>query len=179
MSLAGKILTVAILVMSLFFLGFTVVNYTAQRNWKALVQGVDGLPGVQQQLSETRQQVQEHEQLLADTSNRIVYETAARRAALVALEEGSRRLQQQLEQERDNYDQIQRELDRNVRTLQAAQQDIKRLKDQADQLRGEGDAILVERNRQLGIVIDLRDQINQDEGPLRRLTERNKQLRGN
>ena len=178
MALVGKIMTVAILLMSLLFMGFSIMNYATQRNYKALINGNDGATGLNDQLRELNNEVRQRQQELEMIGNKIALEKAARRSALAVLETKSHESQNIIAQKRGELEQLTLEHQRNINTLSTAQDDMRRLKDEADQLRQELKQVLTDRNSEYAAVTELTDKINQAEGVLRRLEERSQQLRG-
>ncbi len=179
MALVGKIMTVAILLMSLLFMGFSIMNYATQRNYKSLVTGGDSGTGLNEQLRELTNQVREQEEKLEMVQNKIALETASKRSALAVLEVKSRESKSTIAAKRDELEQLTLEHQRNINTLSTAQDDMIRLKGEADALRKEVEQTLANRNSEFETVTELTDKINQAEGVLRRLKERSEQLRGN
>ena len=179
MALVGKIMPVAMLLMSLLFMGFSIMNYATQRNYKALVNGGDGGTGLNDQLRELTNEVREQEQKLEQIQNKIALESASKRSSLVALEVKSRESNKAIATRREELEQLTLEHQRNINTLSTAQDDMIRLKGEADELRKEVEQVLADRNGEFETVTELTDKINQAEGVLRRLKERSEQLRGN
>lgn len=179
MAFIGKILTVLILIMSLMFMAFAVMNYATQRNYKALISGGDGTPGLNEQLSKLNTEVRERQEQSDLLKNKIALELAAKRSALGVLEVKSRSTAAQLQAKRSELEQLEIKHRRDIETLSTAQEDIRRLKDEADKLREEVEEIIAARNVEFTSVAELTDKINQAEGVLRRLRERSAQLRGN
>ena len=175
-TLVGKILTVAIFLMSILFLGFTVMTYATQRDYRTLVRGGDGVEGLETQLRATQNKVREREEQIRRTKQSISLETASRRKALSVLELRARQLVAQLETARAEYEQLANEQRRLNENVQSVQEEVARLKVQVDQERTALMAAIGNRNEQLDKVADLTDRIHQGEGMLRRLRERNRQF---
>ena len=178
MAFVGKIMTVAILLMSLLFMGFSIMNFATQRNYKELINGANGATGLNDQLRELTNEVRQRQQDLEMVQNKIALEQAARRSSLAVLEVKSHESQNAIAQRRNELEQLTLEHQRNINTLSTAQDDMIRLKNEADQLREELEQVLSNRNSEYVSVSELTDKINQAEGILRRLEERSQQLRG-
>lgn len=80
MTLLGKILTVLILIMSVWFLGFAMMVYATHTNWR---QEAEATKKKLQSQQEVNRQLKE---LQADLTSQIALEQAARRHALASLE---------------------------------------------------------------------------------------------
>ncbi|MEM7312148.1 MAG: hypothetical protein AAF497_03255 [Planctomycetota bacterium] len=178
MTFVGKLLTVMIFVMSILFMGFAVMSFTTQRNYKALVNGGDGQPGLSQQLNETRQKVREREAAMQAVQAQLDFETAARRSALVQLEVRATELQSELKQTQTTYQTAVDEQRKNNETVANAQVEMTRLKNRVDELRAELAEEIKTRNTRLEKVTELTDKLNQGEGDLRRLQTRSRQFSG-
>jgi chromosome segregation ATPase len=178
MSLVGKTFTVLILLLSILFLGFSVMNFATQRNWKELVQGSGTEPGLQQQVNEAQRGLDERRNELQLVQRKIALETATRRSALAVLEVRARELQIRLQQAQTQYDELATEHRRNIDTLTAAQAEMQRLKSEVDQIRSDLQAAIARRDARFEQVLRLTDRLNQGEGTLRRLMERSEQLAG-
>jgi multidrug efflux pump subunit AcrA (membrane-fusion protein) len=92
MNLLGKIFVVAILVMSVFFMGLSVVVYATHKNWVAAINRPQsdvkpGEPlGLKFQLQEAQAKAKDLEDTLAKLKSSVDSETAARRAQLAKLQ---------------------------------------------------------------------------------------------
>jgi len=92
MNLLGKIFVVAILVMSVFFMGLSVVVYATHKNWVAAINRpqTDVKPGeplgLKFQLQEAQAKAKDLEDRLTKLKNEVDSETAARRAQLAKLQ---------------------------------------------------------------------------------------------
>lgn len=179
MAFIGKILTVLILIMSLMFMAFAVMNFATQRNYKALISGGDGGQGLNEKLRGLTDEVRKNQEEVDMLSNKVALELGAKRSALGVLEVHSLSAASAVEAKRAELEQLEIKHRRDIETLSTAQEDIRKLKDEADELRGEMEQIIESRNEEFETVAELTDKINQAEGVLRRLKERNAQLRGN
>jgi hypothetical protein len=104
MNWLGKVFVVLILIMSLLFMGLAMAVYATHKNWKNVIEGTAGAPGLKQQLDQAIQQNDE----LKTLHNRRVEE-------LTAENEASEQQVRKLESERvalvERNGQIQTELD--------------------------------------------------------------------
>ena len=159
-------------------MGFAVMSYTTQRNYKELLAGTNGQPGLRQQLNDTRQKVREREAAMMAVKAQLDFETAARRSALVQLEVRAAALSTELKQTQATYQSAVSEQRKNNETVATAQVEMTRLKNRVDELRTELNAEIEKRNTRLEKVTELTDKLNQGEGDLRRLRERSRQFSG-
>ena len=101
MTTLGKVFTVLIFIMSILFMGFSVVVFATHRNWKMLVDNTDtakGPLGLKQQLQAQAETNKGLRAELDSLTNRLAVEMAARRSALSALETKLADAQQRLTQ---------------------------------------------------------------------------------
>ena len=102
MTLLGKVFTVLIFVMSILFMGFSVVVFATHRNWKMLVDNTDTAKGpFGTEAATAAAQVETNKSLRAELdglTNQLAVEMAARRSALSALETKLADAQQRLSQ---------------------------------------------------------------------------------
>ncbi len=177
-TLVGKILTVSIFLLSVMFLGFSVMNFATSRDYRSRIKGNGSAPGLETRLNETTRLVLEREDELQRARYRIDLETAARRSALSVLERKAVLVTQRLDRVEGEYvdlAKLQRERNENVK---AVQDEVSRLIDEVERVRGELTAAISRRDTELGEITKLVDKLNEDEGALRRLRERSRQLAG-
>ncbi|HEX5442280.1 MAG TPA: hypothetical protein VFW87_00565 [Pirellulales bacterium] len=86
MNLVGKIFVVLIFVMSLVFMGFSVVVYATHKNWQEVIDGSQGRPGLKAQLSDAKAQVNDLQSQLKKLQEDTQTETQARTTRLAQLQ---------------------------------------------------------------------------------------------
>jgi hypothetical protein len=162
--------------MSLVFMTVTMMVYATHRNWKDLVENPS--TGLKTTLDNTKAQVAELEKQREDALNLLALERAARAESLAVLEVRSRELSQQLVKAEQERQQLRIDNAEKLKLLETNQNEMKRLKDEVDVMRGEIRTARLDRDLQLTDARALADKLNQSEGELRRLKERNNQLIG-
>ena len=174
MTFVGKILVVLILLMSVAFMGFTLAVYSTHRNWRDLVKNpTTGLETkLQNKQSELTQLESERQQVL----DQLAQEKAARTEAIAALEVRRLELREQLASRESDLEKLEIRSRDAIKSLETAQGEMKRLKDEVVLLRDEITSTRRDRNSQVAAVRELTDKLNQGEGQLSRLRERNEQL---
>lgn len=174
MTTVGKTIVVLILIMSLVFMSFTVMVYATHRNWKDLVK--NPVTGLETQLANKQRELQVLESQRQEALDQLAFEKAARTEALAVLEVKRLELEEQLSRKEEELRLSQSEARDRLRTLESAQTEMRRLKDEVGQLRDEIRITRQDRNDQVAAVRELTDRLNQGEGQLRRLRQRNEQL---
>jgi len=180
MTLLGKVFTVLIFIMSILFMGFSVVVFATHRNWKLLVDNptaAEGAPlGLKQQL---QAQVETNKGLRAELDslkNQLAVEMAARRSALSALETKQAECQQRLSAKEAELAGLQSAQTEATAALNLAET---RLKDQLAEnlkLRDEIRDVQLKRDEFFQRVVALTDKKHELEGVERNLREREAQL---
>ena len=129
MTFFGKILTVAILLMSVFYMGFALLVYSTHKDWKTEA------TNLQQQLAAEKNRVSQLAAQLDALDNQLTAEQA-RRAFQIA------KLETELDEKRKDYDavvrteqQLQQENRELNATLQITQTNISRVSDENEELR--------------------------------------------
>jgi ribosomal protein S15P/S13E len=166
MTLLGKIFTVLILIMSVLFLGFSIVVYATHTNWRTVVSNTEpGKPGLVQQLERQKEQNRQLKEMQADLTTTIALEQAARRFALAALES-------KLKARSDELMRVQQELAKLIATegttagaLVTAQNQLANLTTEVNQLRDDIKTAEQDVDAQYALVVQRTDEVNQ----LRRL----------
>ncbi len=166
MTLLGKIFTVLILIMSVLFLGFSIVVYATHTNWRTVVSNTEpGKPGLVQQLERQKEQNRQLKAMQADLTTTIALEQAARRFALAALES-------KLKARSDELMRVSQELAKLIATegttagaLVTAQNQLANLTTEVNQLRDDIKAAEQDVDAQYALVVQRTDEVNQ----LRRL----------
>lgn len=181
MTLLGKIFTVLILIMSVLFMGFSVVVYATHRNWKMLVDNPTPTEkfnklGLKQQLE---QKVAENESLKLERTklkSSLAAEQAARRHVLGGLETKlaeTERLLADKEKQRSDLDAIATE---SAAALKTAQITVDGLRKEVAGLRDEIRVAQADRDTQFEKVVTLTDQLQAARGVERNLMERQQNL---
>ncbi len=174
MTLIGKILVVLIFIMSIVFMTFTVAVYSTHRNWKTLVE--DPNNGLRVRFSRAQEQLEQRRNELEELQNRLAFERAARAEALAALESRASVLGEEVKQAEVRLNQLSADTREALEGLKQAQNEMQRLKDEVDSVREEIRTTRLDRDSQLSRAVELTDRLNQGEGELRRLKERNQEL---
>jgi hypothetical protein len=155
MTLLGKIFTVLILIMSVLFLGFSIVVYATHTNWREVAQEVDKELGTQKEVNRQLKETQ------ADLTTTIALEQAARRFALAALES-------KLKARSDELMRVQEELAKLIATegttagaLVTAQNQLANLTNEVGQLREDIRTAQQDVDAQYAMVVQRTDEVNQ------------------
>jgi predicted RNase H-like nuclease (RuvC/YqgF family) len=179
MNLIGKILTVAIFVMSLVFMAFAVAVFATHTNWKMKVTNTDpnlGPLGLKPQLDA---KMAENEALgndIEQLKNALAKERAARVNALAAAEAKLIETQRQLTQSESDLAKLQTQHQVLVETNNATQNTLTALTDEVTKLRDEIRTAQQERDNYFDQMVALTDTLNQANIEKNRLTERRDQL---
>lgn len=181
MTTLGKVFTVLIFIMSILFMGFSVVVFATHRNWKLLVDNTDtakGPLGLKQQL---QAQVETNKGLRAELdslTNRLAVEMAARRSALSALETKLADAQQRLAQKEAELAGLQSAQTEATAALNLAETRLATLVEDIKKLRDEIRLVQGQRDDSFQKVVDLTDKLYAAAGVERNLKEREAQLIG-
>jgi small-conductance mechanosensitive channel len=180
MTLLGKVFTVLIFIMSILFMGFSVVVFATHRNWKMLVDNptaTETYPlGLKQQL---QAQVETNKGLRAELDglrNQLAVEMAARRSALGALETKLADAQQRLAQKESELAGLQAAQTEATAAINLAETRLKDLVVDIQKLRDEIRGVQAERDKYYQSVVDLTDKLYSASGVERNLKEREAQL---
>ena len=180
MTLLGKVFTVLIFIMSILFMGFSVVVFATHRNWKLLVDNPtasEGAPlGLKQQL---QAQVETNKGLRAELDslkNQLAVEMAARRSALSATETKLAEAQQRLSAKEAELAGLQSAQTEATAALNLAETRLKELVGEVLKLRDEIRDVQVKRDEFFQRVVALTDKKPELEGVERNLREREAQL---
>jgi regulator of replication initiation timing len=181
MTTLGKVFTVLIFIMSILFMGFSVVVFATHRNWKMLVDNTDtakGPLGLKQQL---QAQVETNKGLRAELdslTNRLAVEMAARRSALASLETKLADAQQRLSQKEAELAGLQSAQTEATAALHLAETRLAELVEDIKKLRDEIRLVQGQRDESFQRVVDLTDKLYSAAGVERNLKEREAQLIG-
>jgi len=180
MTLLGKVFTVLIFIMSILFMGFSVVVFATHRNWKMLVDNPSATEryplGLKQQL---QAQVETNKGLRAELDglrNQLAVEMAARRSALSALETKLADAQQRLAQKESELAGLQSAQTEATAAINLAETRLKELVIDIQKLRDEIRMVQAQRDEFYQRVVDLTDKLYSAAGVERNLKERETQL---
>lgn len=180
MTLLGKVFTVLIFIMSILFMGFSVVVFATHRNWKMLVDNPSATEmyplGLKQQL---QAQVETNKGLRAELDglrNQLAVEMAARRSALGALETKLADAQQRLAQKESELSGLQSAQTEATAAINLAETRLKELVVDIQKLREEIRVVQAQRDEFYQRVVDLTDKLYSAAGVERNLKEREAQL---
>ena len=176
MTLLGKVFTVLIFIMSILFMGFSVVVFATHRNWKMLVDNPAEPLGLKQRL---QAQVETNKGLRAELDglrNQLAIEMAARRSALSTLETKLADAQQRLEQKESELAGLQAAQTEATAAISLAETRLKELVGDIQKLRDEIRVVQEERDQHYQRVVALTDKLYSAAGVERNLKEREAQL---
>ena len=180
MTLLGKIFTVLIFIMSLVFMSFAVWVYVTHRNWRELVMNKAAtaeLPlGLIEQLNQAKTKRQEKERELDDLNKTLALERAARKSTVGSLESRLAAVQDQLAAEMASHDKLKSDFREKVVVVKVNSDNVERLTKEVATLRDEIRKSQLERDEQFKRVVAFTDQVQQQQGEVLRLQERNIQM---
>ena len=162
--------------MSLLFFGFAMMNYATARDYRTLIRGDGGSGGLDAELRALTQEVEAREAELDELRRRMELERASKRGALAALERSAVGLSQEVNEAQSAYVALAGEQRQRNENIQAVQEEVVRLTDEAQQMRRTLTDAVSARDTAFAEVTELVDKLNQGEGALRRLRERQRQL---
>ncbi len=180
MTLLGKIFTVAIFVMSLVFMSFSVVVFATHRNWKMLVTNPTptetyGL-GLMHQLKNERETNVNLRSELDELKRQAAIEKTARRHAIGSLETRLASVQELLTEREAQLRTLQVTESESAEALNVAMTTVEALRSAVDTLRDEVRVTQADRDRQFERVVSLTDRLQAAMGTQRTLQERSQQL---
>ena len=170
MTLVGKIFIVLILFMSVMFMAFAVSVYSTHINWKERV------ATVQQQVNTTRQ---DKDRLAAEVESQktsLSFERAARREALVNLEQRAQEKTQLLEAKERQYQDLLAQQRNAIQSVENAQRQSDQLQAQVTDLRQQILDAQQDRDAQFATVRKLTDQLHEAESIRANLERRRQKL---
>lgn len=180
MTLLGKIFTVMIFLMSVLFMGFSVVVYATHVNWRLVVDNANvtakhplGLKQqVESQIAINKLRLKELEKV----KSQLAAEQAARRFALAALETRLGHVQGQLSLREAEYATLLATSEKAAVELQISQNTLQKLTVEIDGLRTALVTAQSTRDEEYQKVLALTDKVQGFVGELRTLNERRQQL---
>jgi hypothetical protein len=171
MNLFGKILVVAILLLSIFFLTASMMVFATHRDWK------EAHDQLQTQLTDLQGNFNTLQSEKDAVDNTLAMERAARRQALASLES---RLQEQLrslQQSETQLRELQAQTRQQTQTIEMAQTTVQSFQEEAQSLRQEILQLREANTGKLDEIIALTDRLQQAEGTLQPLEQTNQTLR--
>lgn len=175
MTVAGKIITVFIFVMSIAFLSLSLAVYATHNNWRDEV--MDPNKGLQVQLKKLREEKATLENQLVKLKQEYNEERKIFRDALASLKVESKTLQTEKEEQRKQLeDTIERER-KAMTELQKTNDNVQVLQKEIQGVQDEIRAVLQERTEKFTELVGFTDQLNQRAIEFELLQSRNKQLR--
>mgnify|MGYP003574273943 CR=1 FL=1 len=180
MTLLGKIFTVAILVMSLVFMGLSVVVFATHKNWKMVVTNDKasekydlGLVHQLARLNETNINLRNE---FDGLSNQLAVEQAARRHRIAVLETKRQELADLLAAKEAELRTSQATAGVAVEAAKLAEETVKALRAEVDGLRDEIRTVQGDRDTLFLRVVDLTDKLHGAAGLEKNLKERQNDL---
>jgi hypothetical protein len=180
MTLMGKILTVLILVMSIFFMAFAVMTFATHKKWKEIATNTDtsaGKPlGLKQQLEAERVRTAQLQQQVDSVKLERAREQAARRHALAALQSEKAAMEMALATAQKQLGDLQAQATAASAALDRATATLADLTAEVQKSRTDIVTIQKDRDDKLKRAVALNDEINAAMGKLTLLEERHQQL---
>ena len=135
MTLVGKILTFLILIMSMVFMTFTLATYATHRNWRDMVMGANGQPGLQIQLDNAKKLLQSAEEEKEALQLKLQLERASRAETLASKETRVNELTSELTALTTKYDTMEIEHRKSIEAANVATSNMDKSKNELDTLR--------------------------------------------
>jgi len=186
MNLIGKIFIVLILVMSLMFMGFTVVVYRTHTNWYEVVKlspadasQAGKAPGLEYQLAKARQDASDLSLQLESIKQQTERLKAERDSTVARLETERSQLQGQYEELQNDEARLKQQLSEAVAEVQVGRQTLSDKLNEIAQLRGEIEVAQTERDEHFKMMVAASDELYQVQNELVRLNEKHLQLTEN
>ena len=177
MTLIGKAFTAVILILSVIFMALALAVNASHRNWRDVVlTGVDGEPGLKQQIESTTRVNNQLRQTTEDTQRNLDREQAARRTALAALQTQLDQLQSDLQNSEASVQKLTAEVQVLTQTDLSRVQELERLTAENINLRSSIRKEQQDRDTLFTETLVLTDQTNKLRGFKQQLEERNQQL---
>jgi len=180
MNLAGKILIVALFVMSMMFATFSIMVYASHRNWKEEIQRATPVGGQDVGLKEQyKSKTVENEHLTTQRNNleeQLLNEKAAKIQALTRLEATSVALNAEYAAKAEQLKTNEAQLVANTTKLHTSESELAKLTSEVNDSRGKIARSQDETKAQINRSIKLNDKLATATGQLAVLQERNEQL---
>jgi hypothetical protein len=177
MTLIGKAFTAVILILSVIFMALALAVNASHRNWRDVVMtGVNGEPGLKQQIESTTR-INNQLRVTAETTQaNLDREQAARRTALAALQTQLDQLQNDLQNSEASVQKLTAEVQVLTQTDLSRVQELERLTAENKSLRASVRKEQQDRDMLFTQTLELTDQMNKLRGFKQQLEERNQQL---
>jgi chromosome segregation ATPase len=180
MNLAGKILVVALFIMSLMFATFSIMVYASHRNWREEI--VRAAPVGNQDVGlreQHKRKTEENERLTKERNNleeQSKNEKGMRIQDLIALEVMTSALKTEYAAKAQELKTKETQLAANTVDLHKSEAELKELTSQVNQLRTQIAAAQQATSEQIKLSVSLNDKLATASGQLAVLQERNEQL---
>lgn len=177
MTLIGKAFTAVILILSVIFMALALAVNASHRNWRDVaITGVDGAPGLKQQIESTTRINNQLRQTTETTQAALDRERAARRTALAALQTQLDQLQSDLQDSEASVQKLTAEVNVLTDIDLSRAQELERLTAENSKLRASVRKEQQDRDMLFTQTLELTDQMNKLRGFKQQLEERNQQL---
>lgn len=182
MNLIGKIFTVAILVMSVVFMGMAMAVYATHRNWRDVVTNPQATAttekplGLVYQLEDVKQRNDDLKAQLDKAKEALDSEKNEKRQTLAKLETENDELKRQRDQQEQELAQLRQQVREAVAAMNATQDTLKGLRTDVETLRTDLEATIKDRREQFDRVVQRTDELHQAVNELKALKERNTTL---
>lgn len=170
MNFVGKILTVLILVFSIAFLMIAVVIFQTHADWRQ--KALDNKKQIEA-LAQANKSLQNEIQFSKD---RLQHETVARKFALAALETKAAQVESELQRTTQNYAKLQEQAGIMATQIEATSRQVASTLDENNKLRVSLRDTQQNRDASFERVVTLTDVLNQQQGTLLTLQEREQEL---
>jgi len=169
-TLVGKILTLAITILSILFLAFAIVVYTAKENWRDKYQEASA------ELSKTRQELEAVKKQREELA--MLFDEARKKAAdqLNQLREENRIQQENMTRLLEAYQELRRELETAQQRAATALQEVDARRQEVDLLRSQLERVLEDKDRAVRQAFEAEQKLIEVRSQLEVAQERNQQL---
>ncbi|GAB4128460.1 hypothetical protein [Thermopirellula anaerolimosa] len=175
MNLVGKIFVVLIFVMSLVFMSFAIMVYSAHINWREVVENSTATPdkplGLKLQVQNARQENDRLKAELDELTKRLDSEIAAKRAQLAKLEAERDDLKRELDQRMQELTALTQQEREAVAAMQAAHQTLAARTNEVNTLRADLQQAQQDRHDSLIRLVSRTDELHQTANELRTLKD--------
>jgi hypothetical protein len=176
MNLVGKIFTVLILVMSVFFAAMAVSVYAVHKNWKKAVTNPNPLPGEQlglkEQLDQQKTRREELEDQKLNLEEELAEQESARIDAVKRLENEKTRLADELNRFKTEHNALVKAEREAVAAMKGIQETLAKLRGDLDTANNQVDEARQDRDAHFKEVVRLTDALHQSVNELKRLRQR-------
>lgn len=178
MNTLGKLLVLAILIMSLVFMSFAMLVYSTHRNWRELVTNdKPGKPlGLQRQLADLRNKNNELQGQLETVNKEIADERGAHQKALAELQTTLTALKQEYDKQVAEHAGLVESERQAVAATEAAHKTLEALRGEVTKIRGDILTVQKEKEDEFNRAVKLSDDLNQSKAAADLLKKRNVQL---